>query len=67
MSKRYGQLPSQTLALGNSIDVNCAIIAMQYESFLHKKHAGKDKGQQLTNEHSQEELMGMLNRVKARK
>lgn len=66
MSKRYGQLPSQTLALGNSIDVNCAIIAMQYEQFLHTKHAKGDKGKAISSQYSQEELKGMLTRVKER-
>lgn len=39
---------------------------MQYEQFLHTKHAKGDKGKAISSQYSQEELKGMLTRVKER-
>ena len=65
VAKRYGTLPSQVLKLGNSIDVRCAILALEHENYLNKKVAnnGKDPAPQL----SQEEMLAMMEQVRGRK
>jgi hypothetical protein len=60
VAKRYGTLPSQVLKLGNSIDVNCALISLGYENYLNKKASGKDTGENL----SQEDMLAMMHQVR---
>jgi hypothetical protein len=62
--KRYGILPSQALKLGNTIDIRCAIVAIEYENYLHTKT--KD-GKPPTKEPSQEEMLAMMEAVRNKK
>ena len=60
MAKRYGCLPSQALASGWSIDVQCAIRGAEYEAYQQKVA----RGEKPIPNYSQEELSDMLERVK---
>ena len=66
VAKRYSTLPSQVLKQGNTIDVKCALLSMQYESYLRKKVDDESKGKKHT-DHSTEELQAMIDRVRAKK
>jgi len=59
--KRYGILPSQALKLGNTIDIRCAIVAIEYENYLNSK--ARD-GNTPSSNLSQEELVAMMNNVR---
>jgi hypothetical protein len=65
VAKRYGKLPSEVLKFGDTADVKCAELAVQYENYLHKKAEDESKGIKHT-EHSQEELLNMINRVRTK-
>ena len=61
MCKRYGILPSQALKLGTTVDIRCAIVAIEYENYLNSK--GRD-GNTPSSNLSQEELEAMMNNVR---
>ena len=61
MCKRYGILPSQALKMGNTIDIRCAIVAIEYENYLHTKTRN---GKAPVKEPSQEEMMAMMKAVR---
>ena len=63
VAKRYGTLPSQALKLGNTIDVKCALFALEYENYLNKKV----KDGHTPTKHSQEELQAMMDAVRGKK
>ncbi len=63
VAKRYATLPSQVLELGNSIDVKCAILSLQYENYLNKKVNDNSEGHTQT-EHTTDELQAMMDAVK---
>lgn len=63
ISKRYGQLPSQVLKQGTSIDIFVAEIGVGYENYINEKHSG----QTVTPKLSQDEMKRMINQVKERK
>jgi len=59
--KRYGILPSQALKLGNTIDIRCAIVAIEYENYLNSKaRDGKAPAKTL----SQDEMLAMMQQVR---
>jgi hypothetical protein len=60
VAKRYGTLPSTVLREGDSLDLKIANLAVQYENYLHNKSQGS--GAELT----QDDMQGMLDRVKQR-
>lgn len=64
VAKRYSTLPSQALKQGNTIDVKCALLSMQYENYLNKKASDESNGKK---DHSPEELQAMIDRVKEKK
>jgi hypothetical protein len=59
--KRYGILPSQALKLGTTVDIRCAIVAIEYENYLNSKV--KD-GNKPSSNLSQEQLVAMMNNVR---
>ena len=61
MCKRYGILPSQALKLGNTIDIRCAIVAIEYENYLNSKAR---EGNEPKKDLSQEEMMAMMQQVR---
>ena len=61
MCKRYAILPSQALKLGNTIDIRCAIVAIEYENYLNSKAS---EGTAKTNDPSQEEMLAMMKQVR---
>jgi len=63
VAKRYGALPSQVLKLGNSIDVRCAILAMEFENYQYKKHSNKGNS---SHNFSTEQLQNMMQSVRAK-
>lgn len=63
IAKRYGKLPSEVLKSGTTLDLQVADIAVGYERFVTE---AAQNGEKLTN-HSQDQLKGMIDRVKARK
>lgn len=56
-------MPSEILKYGDTADVQCAELAIQYEAYLNKKANDTAEGK-VSTEHSQEELLNMLQRVK---
>jgi hypothetical protein len=60
VAKRYGALPSQVLKMGNSIDVRCAMTALQYENYLNKKASGDNDVPEM----SQEDMLAMMDAVR---
>lgn len=60
-SKRYGVLPSQLLASGDTIDLHCAEIAAGYEKWV-KENPGINNKHGLT----QDELLEMMENAKDR-
>lgn len=67
VSKRYGLLPSEFLARGSTLDIECAEIAVSHEQYLHDKAAKKSAkpgeappAPQLT----QEQMQAMIDRVR---
>jgi hypothetical protein len=54
-------LPSQLLKLGNSIDVRCAILAMEFENYQYKKQTGDTSS---TQTFKVDELQAMINTVR---
>ena len=60
MCKRYGILPSQALKLGNTIDIRCAIVAIEYENYLNSKARDGVAKQNL----SQAEMLAMMQQVR---
>lgn len=65
VAKRYGTLPSMVLKEGDSLDLKIANLAVQYENYLTKKASDKAQGK-VGSDLTQEEMQGMLDRVKAR-
>ena len=63
VAKRYATLPSQVLSQGNSIDIKCAQLAMQYENYIHE-NASKRAGNKVDKSYSTEDLQAMLNTVR---
>ena len=63
IAHRYGKLPSEVLKFGDTADIQCANLAVQYENYLHKKADDESKGVKQT-AHSQEELLNMIKQVK---
>lgn len=60
MCKRYGILPSQALKLGNTIDIRCAIVAIEYENYLNSKARDETNSADL----SQEDMLAMMQQVR---
>lgn len=60
IAKRYGYLPSEVIEKGSSIDVVVSNLGVSYENYLSKKN---EDGHVQT-KHSQEELQGMLDKVR---
>jgi hypothetical protein len=59
-------LPSEVLKSGNSIDIQCADLAAQYEAFIHKKASNKADGKDsvsITPQLSVDEMKAMIDRV----
>jgi len=68
VAKRYGVLPSELIARGNSIDVMMADLGVSYENHLNKKAEAKSKGGVApAPKLSQEEMAQMLENVRKRK
>lgn len=63
VAKRYGKLPSEVLKTGDTADVQCAELAIRYEAYLNKQANDKADGK-VTHNHSQEDLLNMIKRVK---
>lgn len=58
-SRRYGVLPSKLLESGDTIDIQIAQFALQFESWIHK-NPGKKVGHGL----SQEQMLAQLEEVR---
>lgn len=63
VATRYGKLPSEVLKSGDTADVQCAELAVQYENF--KRNEEKDG--KTAHNHSQEDLLNMVKEVKEKK
>ena len=61
MAKRYGVLPSDLLRRGDTLDLKCAEIALNYEAYLMKN---RDSGTVDNHGYSQDQLKNMIERVK---
>jgi hypothetical protein len=61
MAKRYGVLPSQVLKFGDTIDMQIAIVSLEYETWKEQK---RSKGHTPTH-HTQEELARRIQSVRA--
>jgi len=61
-AKRYGVLPSQLIREGDTLDLDCANIAVAYEQFV-MNNPGVKTDHGLT----QEQLMAQMERVKRAK
>jgi len=65
VSKRYGVLPSQVLESGNSFDVLCATLGVQYENYLNKVARDEADGKKtISHNYSQEDLLTMVKRAR---
>jgi hypothetical protein len=63
VGKRYGKLPSEVMLEGSSLDIWIAELAVGYENYLNKKHAG-NLGPTPAPNLSQDEMRAMIERVK---
>jgi hypothetical protein len=59
LGQRYSTLPSKILESGDTIDLKCAEIAIEYEQYV-KKH----QGQTLSHRYSPEELAKQMEAVR---
>lgn len=69
VSRRYGVLPSDLLARGDSFDVLVAEVGQKWENYQQQKQLNKQKGQGTAPpapELSQEQMLAMIDRVKKR-
>ena len=65
VSKRYGMLPSEFIARGNSLDIMIADLGVSYENHINKKAEAKSKGKVgPAPDLSQDEMQKMLSRVR---
>ena len=65
VAKRYHTLPSQVLKSGDSFDVLCATLGVQYENYLNKKARDEADGKKnVSHSYSQDQLLDMVNRVR---
>jgi hypothetical protein len=62
MGQRYGKLPSEVLASGDTMDMIIAITALEYEKWAQKK---KSQGKVPTHM-SQEEMQARIDRANAK-
>lgn len=62
LGKRYGLLPSEVLARGNTFDLYIMDCALTFENFHHKK--AMNNGKDPTPDYSTDELQNMLQKVK---
>ena len=60
VAKRYGILPSELLESGSSIDAKCAVLAVEYETYLTQKAHAKANGEPEPNNITTEEMAAML-------
>lgn len=61
VAKRYGKLPSEVLIVGDDLDLRCAELAVEYETYLNNKNdPTKPPGHNL----SQEQMKAMIESVK---
>jgi hypothetical protein len=65
IAKRYSCLPSEVLRSGNSVDIECANLAIAYENYQRKQEENKDKGL-ISTDYSEDHLKSMLNSVRNR-
>jgi hypothetical protein len=63
VAKRYATLPSQVLKMGNTIDIRCALMSLQYENYLNNKVSGKSAP---VPELTQEQMLDMMNKVRGK-
>jgi hypothetical protein len=61
-AKRYGVLPSQLIREGDTLDLDCAEIAVAYEQFVMK-----NPGTKTNHGVSQEDLMRAMQNAKSKK
>lgn len=61
-AKRYGVLPSQLLREGDTLDLECANIAVAYESYVHD-----NPGVKTNHGFSEKQLLEKLKRAKEKK
>lgn len=59
MAERYGLLPSEVVARGNTFDVFVADTAIGYRNYLHDKANGKNNVYR-PEDYSQDDLMNIL-------
>lgn len=59
VAKRYGVLPSQLIAQGDTLDLDCANIAVAYEKFV-----VENPGVKTNHGKSQQELLQMMERAR---
>lgn len=64
VAKRYGKLPSEVLAQGSSLDVQCGELAVAYENYLNEKHRAEAEGKPPPVKYNQQELQSMMDAVK---
>lgn len=58
-------MPSEVMKLGDSLDMKCANLALEYENYLNKKNDGK---QAVNSNHgyTTEQLQTMVNNVRGK-
>lgn len=59
VAKRYGVLPSQLIAQGDTLDLDCANIAVAYEKFV-----VDNPGVKTNHGKSQQELLDLMERAR---
>lgn len=66
VSKRYGLLPSEFLARGSTLDIECAEIAVSHEVYLTEKANRKNAagGPPPAPALTQEQMQAMIDRVR---
>lgn len=62
LGKRYGLLPSEVLARGNTFDLYIMDCALTFENWHHKK--AMNNGRDPIPDYTQDELMTLLNKAK---
>jgi len=62
LGKRYGLLPSEVLARGNTFDLYIMDAAMSFEQY--HNHKAANGGKAPVPDYTEEELMAMLNKAK---
>lgn len=62
LGKRYGLLPSEVLARGNTFDLYIMDCALTFENWHHKKAA--NNGRDPIPDYTENELMTLLNKAK---